>query len=307
MVLPACCLALCFPLCLGLFGSSKSDPTNQLRIAVERGDLDGAKAALQHGALVEGGKPEVAAEYGFKETTPLAAACLNKDIPMIELLLANGADVNSRSGPLAGVLPLENAITASGQEQNAFATDELLQRGAQHRLEVVQLLISKGADPKRHSRIGSCPLAIAASDGTPEIVSFLLEKGAPANGKGQLDQPLAEVAHRPRDVAARIAEILIEHGAKVDNPIPPNLDTPLGIAATFGNTPVVQVLLNHQASVSAANRFGSTPLHLAADGKRLPIIKLLLEHGANRDAKDKKGRKPADRTSSESVKAALTK
>ena len=306
MALPVCCLALCLPACLGIFGINKNDPSYQLRYAAERGDLDGAKAALQHGAQVNGGAPEPG-DYGYKETTPLAAACLNKDVPMIELLLAHGADVNARSGALAGVLPLENAITSSGQEQNAFATEDLLRRGAQHRLEVVQLLLSKGADPKRHSRIGSTPLAIAANDGTPEIVSLLLDKGALPNGKGQLDQPLAEAARRPREAAAHVAEILIEHGAKLENPVPPNMDTPLGVAVSYGNTPVVQVLLNHQASVKAVNRFGSTPLHLAADGKRLPIIKLLLEKGADRDAKDKKGRKPADRTTSTAVKEALGK
>ena len=150
-------------------------------------------------------------------------------------------------------------------------------------------------------------IAIAASDGTPEIVSLLLDKGASPNGAGQLDQPLAEAARRPRDIAAKIALILLDHGAKVDSIVPPQSDTALGIAATYGNTPVAQVLLDHHANPNTANRFGSTPLHQAADGKRLPIIKLLLEHGANRDAKDRKGRKPVDRTTSAAVKEALAK
>ena len=299
------CLAICLPVCLSLFGAgSKKSPTDRLVVAAQRGDLVGAKAALDEGADVNGGKPG-RDDFGYKELTPLAIVCTNKDLEMMRLLIAHGADVNARSGALAGVVPLENAIAPTAQESTLFASPEMQERGAQHRLEAVKLLLDSSAKADRVSRIGSTPLSSAASQGTVEIVELLIKKGARVNGNGPLDQPLAEAARRMRKESAKICEALIAQKANLETPLPPNMETPLHLAAGHGNVEAARVLLDHGAKVEVRDRFGATPLHNAAAINKLEMVKLLLEHGANAKAEDLQNRKPADRARSAEVKQAL--
>jgi len=73
---------------------------------------------------------------------------------------------------------------------------------------------------------------------------------------------------------SEIVEVLLEHGAA------PNIrekygDTPLHYAATFGNSKVVEVLLEHGADPNARNNYGATPLHYAAAFDYPEVVKLL--------------------------------
>jgi len=73
---------------------------------------------------------------------------------------------------------------------------------------------------------------------------------------------------------SEIVEVLLEHGAA------PNIrekygDTPLHYAATFGNSKVVEVLLEHGADPNARNNYGATSLHYAAAFDYPEVVKLL--------------------------------
>jgi ankyrin repeat protein len=307
MFLVNSCIALCLPISMGLFGlGSKKSPTDRLIIAAQRGDLVDAKASLDEGAEVNGGKPG-RGDYGYKNATPLAISCTNKDLEMMSLLIKRGADVNARSGSLAGVVPIENALAPTAEEQNPFAKPEQVARGNQRRLDAVKLLLANGARADATSRVGSTPLSIAASQGTTQIVELLISKGAKVNGDGPLNQPLAEAARRVRKESAKICEILIEHKAKVQSVVPPNMETPLHLAAGHGNIEAARVLISRGAKVDARDKFGATPLHNAAAVNKLELVKLLLEHGASARAEDLQGRKPAERARIPEVKEALAK
>jgi uncharacterized protein len=70
--------------------------------------------------------------------------------------------------------------------------------------------------------------------------------------------------------------------------------TPLHLAAHFGQTDVVRVLLNKGAQVNArsTNALQNMPLHAAAAGKSVTAAKLLIEHGANVNARQTGGWAP---------------
>ena len=68
------------------------------------------------------------------------------------------------------------------------------------------------------------------------------------------------------------------------------------MAAFFGRTDVVQILLDHGANPNAADEYGRTPLHSAersvieyGSGQ---VVKMLLRRGANPYATDSDGRLP---------------
>jgi 26S proteasome non-ATPase regulatory subunit 10 len=69
-------------------------------------------------------------------------------------------------------------------------------------------------------------------------------------------------------------------------------DTPLHHAASAGHVDILQLLLNHGASVNAVNNDGRTPLHYAASWGHVDILQLLLSHGASVNAVDKEGGTP---------------
>ncbi|KAI9777384.1 MAG: hypothetical protein M1839_008897 [Geoglossum umbratile] len=66
----------------------------------------------------------------------------------------------------------------------------------------------------------------------------------------------------------------------------PNGFYELQIAASFGLTEVVQLLLQRGADVDARDNSGGTPLYRAAENGHDAVVRLLLENGANVDMKD---------------------
>jgi len=99
---------------------------------------------------------------------------------------------------------------------------------------------------------------MAAQEGDVEKVSQLLEKGADVNYKDKT---------------------VFGH-------------TPMTIAAAWGYTNVVRLLLDHGASVDQQDDGGSTALHRAASTARSEMVKLLLDRGADVNRRDKIGRTP---------------
>jgi ankyrin repeat protein len=69
-------------------------------------------------------------------------------------------------------------------------------------------------------------------------------------------------------------------------------ETPLHKAACWGHDAILQLLLNHGASVNAVNKEGDTPLHDAAREGHVDILQLLLNHGASVNAVNNHGDTP---------------
>jgi hypothetical protein len=57
--------------------------------------------------------------------------------------------------------------------------------------------------------------------------------------------------------------------------------TPLTLAIANGNTAMVKLLLEANASVNQQNQMGTTALHIAVEHNNFEIVKLLIEYGAN--------------------------
>jgi ankyrin repeat protein len=83
---------------------------------------------------------------------------------------------------------------------------------------------------------------------------------------------------------ADICLALLAHGAAVTDVTPGNLKTPLHYASMKGHTAVVEILIQHQAMISAKDRLGFTPLQYASANGHLDCVLALCSAGADMTA-----------------------
>jgi ankyrin repeat protein len=81
--------------------------------------------------------------------------------------------------------------------------------------------------------------------------------------------------------------------------------TPLHAAAASGHKSMVELLLNHQASVQAVDNNGDTPLHLTAEHGYRSVVEALLAHSAEVNAKNKYGSTPLLMASADGFKSVV--
>jgi ankyrin repeat protein len=126
--------------------------------------------------------------------TALHQAASQGAIKMMELLLANRADVNAASN--SGYMPLHGAVSYGNMDTKKLKVEILLKSGANVNAKT--------------SSDGETPLHKAISRGDIEIVKLLLNYGADVNAKSKYG---VTALHFARNSNA-IAQLLVEHGAK---------------------------------------------------------------------------------------------
>jgi cytohesin len=211
--------------------------------AAKAADVADVERHLRRGAHVNAGDEE--------RNTPLHLAGSEGHRDVVALLLANDADVSA--GNVRQETPLHSAAGGGhlAADVNAGAEQEMwlspLQRAASGgNKEIVELLISHGADVSTADYGGGTPLHRAASAGHTEVVEVLLANGADVNAWGG-EWPAAP--------------------------------TPLHMAVDEGHRDVAELLLAQGADVNLANSDGKSPLHLAIENGHTEVAKLLRQHG----------------------------
>lgn len=126
---------------------------------------------------------------------------------------------------------------------------------------------------------GNTPLHLAAQNNDATIVKFLIEHGAQINAKNTSGRtPLQE--------AEQYKFYTMEHYLNGSNPLH---------WAMYDNEPlsIVQELITKNKDwLNALDSNGNTPLHIAVSHADIPVIKLLVSSGANLQAKNKFNRTP---------------
>ncbi|KAI0157927.1 ankyrin repeat-containing domain protein [Hypoxylon sp. FL1284] len=190
--------------------------------------------------------------------TPLMLAVEREHIHYTTLLLDTGrVDVNSRD---------EKGQTA-------------LLVAARYRCvaEMKLLLAVDGIDPNARSNVGHTPLSVVVGYGLLEIVRLLIDRGAGVNVRGYRGgTPLLYAARHNYEA---VSELLLEHGADTELSDDEGW-TPLMRAASRGDEAAVRLLLDKGADVGSLNGDGRTPLMWAVHYGHEHIVKILLEKGA---------------------------
>ena len=157
--------------------------------------------------------------------------------------------------------------------------------------EAVKYLLDQGADPNVPSIPPDCeqatlPIHYAALFGKMNIVELLLERGAVVDGADKHGRNAIHYA--ADDGYGAIVKLIVKHGVAVDFPDDEGA-TALPYGAVRGGPEIVKLLLSMGAAVDAADVNGKTALHKSCRAGS-EIAGLLIENGANINAADFVGR-----------------
>lgn len=194
-------------------------------------------------------------------------------LKIAQLLLDSGAQVNSQAG-------FYNTTPLHGAAQNGS-------------LELVKLLVSKGAKVNAVDKEFSMPLAKAVQADNLEIAKFLLEHGADKT-INHADTEFQTAIFKAR--SAKMAQLLIANGANVSDRAKKGLSVLLHAVANYLDFDLLKVLLQNGADINAQDNSGMTALLWAAqhpyerDDKN--CVQFLLENGANANVPNNQGETP---------------
>ncbi|KAH8800543.1 hypothetical protein DL96DRAFT_1823872 [Flagelloscypha sp. PMI_526] len=145
-------------------------------------------------------------------------------------------------------------------------------------IDIIELLIEKGADVNKTRGSDGTPLQIAALTNTLDVIELLVEKGADVNKEGGRHGSALHAAASEGHLD--VVELLMEKGADV-NREGGHYGSAVGAAAQSGYLSVVTTLVEKGADVhKEAGKYGSI-LQVAALGGFLDVVEFLVEKGAD--------------------------
>lgn len=187
---------------------------------------------------------------------PLVRAAQQDDLETVTELIA-GKDVNLRD-KVTKTTALEHAVRNANRE-------------------MVQLLITAGANVNLENAIGETVIMMMDSDSTSDLAWDLINAGAKLNVVDVAgNTPLIEVADSNNP---DVLKTLLEAGAQV-NAKNSEGKTALMIAAAEGLVNNVRALILAGADINAIDTEGKNALFYASDNDRTPVIRLLRMQGS---------------------------
>uniref|UniRef100_A0A8B9S9F6 Tetratricopeptide repeat, ankyrin repeat and coiled-coil containing 1 n=1 Tax=Apteryx owenii TaxID=8824 RepID=A0A8B9S9F6_APTOW len=199
---------------------------------------------------------------------------------VVSLLLEFGAAIDGTSE--SGMTPLSYAAAAG-------------------HMNIVSLLCKKGAKADYLDKKGQCALIHSALRGHRDILEYLLNVVWITPSQEQNSLRKCQVLQQALTAASSMGHSQVvcyllavekEHEIDINDTDALWGETALTAAAGRGKLEVCELLLEHGAVVTRANRRGIPPLFCAVRQGHWQIAKLLLEHGCDVNSSDKQGRTP---------------
>lgn len=257
---------------------AQSDST--LADRIEAGDRKAALEMIARNAPVNNAQPD--------GSTPLHWAVYRVDEELVKSLIARGAKadvVNAYgSSPLAEAVRVANVnivgmlldAGANANRANQDGETPLMLAARTGAVRVAELMIRHGANVNTREQFrNQTALMWAAAERKPEMVAFLISKGATVNVRATANDWGSQITNEPR-VQYR----------------PTGGLTPLLYAARAGCRGCVEALLKGGADIDFPNPDGMTPMMMAIDNSHYEVARYLLDQGANPHTWDWWGRTP---------------
>ena len=198
----------------------------------------------------------------------------------VKELLANGVPIDARSvgGGRTALIAAASAYQGAASRRNRIH-------------EVIEYLVSAGANIDLADDSGNTALAHAAGEGHVGTTLLLLKLGASVEASDTSGSSLTLImhalhAHGPD--AVTLIPILVNHGAAINGRNKAGFTPLLFELYVYARSDVVTVLLENGADANIALD-EITPLMVAAHKCYVEVIQALMTHGAKKDARDKEG------------------
>ena len=250
---------------------------------------------LIHALIKQGMDPNIVNQQ--KGETPLMRAAIQGQNKAIEVLLEAGANihqkdnngntvlmwaVSSKDFPKTVKLLLKNGARIDEKRNDGLTP--LMWAAKLGLIKSVKVLLAKGANPNLLDNQGKSAFAWAIDGDHPEIAHMLLKSGAPNSDANVLRHtPITVITDLPETYQTKGKSLAKEQTVLEDM-------TPLLLAITAENVPLVQELVRSGADVNAPDAEGITPLMWATIYQSLEITKVLLQAGANVNKQSKEGK-----------------
>lgn len=267
-----------------------TDTGQSLLQAIQRGETRAVARSLDSGS-----RPTITDDEGVPA---LMLAVLFGDAAMVELMLKHGADPNQADAagatPLMWAVPsiqkvrllIERGANVNARSSALGRTPLLIAAGSPGAVEMLALLLARGADLRARDAAGFSALAVAMQAGDIEVVRFLVDRGL--DPKDEVPAAaLRAVYGRPRPA---LVEYLMSRGLRI---LPDALTGPSG----WQSPELLQRWMAQGADVNArAGAYNVTPLMRAASSETASAkaLQLLLERGADPNAETTEGETPLD-------------
>ena len=264
-----------------------TDDVFRMFVAARAGDLAEVKALITRAPAL------AVVEYNY--TPPIHFAVREGHLPIVQLLIAQGADLAYRSYPFQDSLLMmaedrEHAGVAALLREHlsrrfalATGTNDIIDAARAGDLARVQAELARDVTLARASNeTGDTPLHHAAHNGHVHVVEALLAAGAHADavrGDGYRPIHLALLPNWRASVAKErttaIADALLAHGAR----------NTMFIAALRGDHEFVRDALRRDRSrANEEDTCHHRPISGAARRNNVELVRILLEHGADPSA-----------------------
>ncbi|KAK5705825.1 hypothetical protein LTR17_021336 [Elasticomyces elasticus] len=236
--------------------------------------------------------------------TALGEAASNGHDSTVKLLLHRGADINlrtddhrrspidaaARNGHLAVVRTLLRAVPPASLAVSVTAYGNPLESAAlSGELAVLQEIVNCNPDVNAISPYGylGCDTALtgAVTIGHDAMVQLLLSRGAEVNlvllGPGDYDEQKCPLACAVVLGDVRIAQLLLAAGADTNLVSPKYQQSPLGLAASKGQTSMVELMLD--SDITRIVDQSTFEAAVATDAENIVILRLLLDRHIERN------------------------
>ncbi|KAJ8005494.1 hypothetical protein DPEC_G00118540 [Dallia pectoralis] len=186
-----------------------------------------------------------------------------------------------------GLHHLLSSLTSYDINQpNKHGTPPLLIAAGCGNIQIISVLIRKGADMQVHDKSGANAIYYAGRHGHVETLRFLHENNCPLDVQDKSGETALHVAARYGNVD--VIQYLCSIHANPDLS-DREQETPLHCASWHGYSAVARALCQAGCHVDARNREGESPLLTASARGFADIVECLVEHGANLTSTDKDG------------------